>query len=117
MPGEIRFVPTRAIADVTFDEEPEVRRLSVEQSNTSVIIGDGMVVKGYRRLEQGIHLELEVARFLTGESGIQQHAATFGRCRVCEFQRRVHGALHRPGFCSKPGQWLGFHSPSPGARL
>ncbi len=76
--GEIRFVPTRAIENVTFDEAPEVRRLNVEQSNTSVIIGDHMVVKGYRRLEQGIHLELEVARFLTEKAGFSNTPPLLG---------------------------------------
>ncbi len=76
--GEFHFVPTRAIADVTFDEVPEVRRLNVEQSNTSVIIGDHMVVKGYRRLEQGLHLELEVARFLTEKAGFSNTPPLLG---------------------------------------
>ncbi len=77
-PGELRFVPTRAIEKVTFDQVPEVRRLNVEQSNTSVIIGDYMVVKGYRKLEQGIHLELEVARFLTEKAGFSNTPPLLG---------------------------------------
>jgi trehalose synthase-fused probable maltokinase len=43
----------------------EVRRLGVEQSNTSVVFGDRLILKAYRRLEAGLNPELEMLRFLT----------------------------------------------------
>jgi maltose alpha-D-glucosyltransferase/alpha-amylase len=43
---------------------PRVRRMEVEQSNTSVVIGEKIVLKGYRRVTSGPQPELEVARFL-----------------------------------------------------
>lgn len=67
--GEIRFLPTGKLEEVSFDGEPEVRALGVEQSNTSVIIGDAIVAKGYRRLHRGVHVEVEIARFLTETAG------------------------------------------------
>ncbi|MCP5369061.1 MAG: putative maltokinase, partial [Hyphomicrobiales bacterium] len=63
--GEIRFVPTSRLAEIEFDGEPEVHTVSVEQSNTSTVVGSAVVAKGYRRLQRGTHIELEVARFLT----------------------------------------------------
>jgi trehalose synthase-fused probable maltokinase len=43
----------------------EPRSIGVEQSNTSVVFGDELILKAYRRLEPGINPELEVLRFLT----------------------------------------------------
>ncbi len=43
----------------------EVRRLDAEQSNTSVVFGDRLILKAYRRLEAGLNPELEMLRFLT----------------------------------------------------
>jgi len=37
----------------------------VEQSNSSIQIGDQLIVKLYRRLTRGVHPEIEMARFLT----------------------------------------------------
>ncbi len=42
----------------------EVRALSLEQSNSSVVVGDELIVKAYRRLEAGVSPELEMLRFL-----------------------------------------------------
>jgi maltose alpha-D-glucosyltransferase / alpha-amylase len=63
--GGTRFVGTEALAAVDLGEKPEIRRIGVEQSNSSVIIGDQAVLKIYRRLSDGEHPELEIARFLT----------------------------------------------------
>ena len=41
-----------------------VRRMNVEQSNTSVVIDEKVMIKGYRRANRGPQPELEAARFL-----------------------------------------------------
>jgi maltokinase len=43
----------------------DVRPISVEQSNTSLVFDDRLIFKVYRRLEAGINPELELLRFLT----------------------------------------------------
>jgi trehalose synthase-fused probable maltokinase len=48
-----------------FGDLPPPRPAGVEQSNSSVIFGDQLILKAYRRLEAGINPELEVLRFLT----------------------------------------------------
>jgi maltokinase len=42
----------------------EVRPMGVEQSNSSMVFGDSLVLKSFRRLEPGINPELELLRFL-----------------------------------------------------
>jgi predicted trehalose synthase len=42
-----------------------VRRLAGEQSNTSVVFGDRVIVKHFRRLVPGMNPELEMSRYLT----------------------------------------------------
>jgi predicted trehalose synthase len=46
-------------------ELPEPRAVGVEQSNSSVVFGDRLIMKAYRRVEAGLNPELELLRFLT----------------------------------------------------
>jgi maltokinase len=43
----------------------DVRLMGVEQSNTSIVFDDAVVLKVFRKLEPGVNPELEVLRFLT----------------------------------------------------
>jgi maltose alpha-D-glucosyltransferase/alpha-amylase len=63
--GELRFVPTSRLPDATVPENPEIRRLAAEQSNTSLILGDAIVLKIVRHVLAGIHPEGEMTRYLT----------------------------------------------------
>jgi maltokinase len=54
-----------------------VRPMGVEQSNTSVVFDERLVLKAYRRLEAGVNPELELLRFLT-ERGFPNIAALSG---------------------------------------
>ncbi len=63
--GELQFVPTPQWSEHVVTENAEVRRLAVEQSNTSLIIGDRIMLKLFRRLAEGIHPEAEMGRALT----------------------------------------------------
>src|SRR3954471_6103887 len=42
----------------------DVRPIGVEQSNSSMVFGDELVLKSFRRLEPGVNPELELLRFL-----------------------------------------------------
>ncbi|MBO9548444.1 maltose alpha-D-glucosyltransferase [Pseudomonas sp.] len=63
--GELRFACTAQLAGLELNEESEVRYLSAEQSNSSVVIGDRVVLKLIRRVNPGIHPELEMSAYLT----------------------------------------------------
>jgi trehalose synthase-fused probable maltokinase len=43
----------------------DVRPVGVEQSNSSVVFGESLILKAFRRLEPGINPELELLRFLS----------------------------------------------------
>ena len=62
--GRLVFSHTTRYPGGLNPETLEIQRLSAEQSNTSVILGDEMILKLYRRLEPGVHPELEIGRHL-----------------------------------------------------
>jgi trehalose synthase-fused probable maltokinase len=56
----------RRVGDASgLDEHAEVRAMGVEQSNSSIVFDDRLVLKVFRKLEAGINPELELLRFLT----------------------------------------------------
>jgi maltokinase len=61
--GAIEFRPVDLDAFGLSLDDP--RPLNLEQSNSSVVFGDELILKAYRRLEPGINPELELLRFLT----------------------------------------------------
>jgi trehalose synthase-fused probable maltokinase len=48
-----------------FGDLQDVRPMGAEQSNTSIVFDDEIVLKVYRRIEAGVNPELELLRFLT----------------------------------------------------
>jgi maltokinase len=64
--------------------DSEVRPISSEQSNSSVVFGENAILKVYRRVEAGVNPELEMLRFL-GARGFQRIPALLG---WCEYQGR-----------------------------
>ena len=73
--GRLNFVPTTAFAALAGDglSEFAVSAPLAQSSNTAVIIGERLFLKGYRRLRRGINPEFEMGRFLT-------EVAKFTRC-------------------------------------
>ena len=47
------------------DELDSIRPMGADQSNSSVVIGESVALKLYRRIEPGVNPELEILRFLT----------------------------------------------------
>ncbi|WP_141617196.1 phosphotransferase [Myxococcus sp. AB036A] len=57
---------------------PEVRRLQVEQSNTSVVLGEKVILKIIRKLEAGVNPEHEVGRFLATKTSFRATPTLLG---------------------------------------
>ena len=55
----------------------EARQITAEQSNTSIVFDEELILKVFRRLEPGINPELELLRFLT-EHGFENIAKLAG---------------------------------------
>jgi maltose alpha-D-glucosyltransferase/alpha-amylase len=68
--GTLRCSATPKMGAIELAPDVEVRRLGGEQSNTSILVGDQIVLKIYRKLVAGVHPELEMCRFLT-EAGYE----------------------------------------------
>ncbi len=59
--------------------------MKVEQSNTSVVYGDRLILKLFRRLEEGINPDLEIGRFLTEKTPFEHIPKVAG---ALEYQSR-----------------------------
>jgi maltose alpha-D-glucosyltransferase/alpha-amylase len=70
--------------------------MQAEQSNSSVVFGDRLVLKIYRRLDQGLNPDLEVGRFLTDRAGFEHIAPVAGglELRRGRGQAQTLGILH-----------------------
>jgi maltokinase len=62
--GIVEFAPIEGFAGLG-RELLEARPVGADQSNTSVVFDDELILKVFRRLEPGINPELEMLRFLT----------------------------------------------------
>jgi trehalose synthase-fused probable maltokinase len=65
--GIVEFRPVEGFAGLG-RELTEARAVAGEQSNTSVVFDDELILKAFRRIEAGINPELEILRFLTEKS-------------------------------------------------
>ena len=86
--GTLLGSTTRAFARLRGAETVRLEAaLSVaEQSNNSVVFGERLILKVFRRLEEGVNPELEVGRFLTEKTNFAQIAPLAGSL---EYRRPV----------------------------
>ncbi len=75
--GTLRFLPTSQLAALTIASDAEVRRANLEQSNSSVIVGQQVIIKLLRHVHHGPHPEAEMGRYLT-EHGFTNIPAPLG---------------------------------------
>jgi maltose alpha-D-glucosyltransferase/alpha-amylase len=63
--GAVHFIPTERMAELDIPPDAAIRRLAVEQSNSSLIVGEQAMIKILRRIHPGEHPEAEMGRLLT----------------------------------------------------
>jgi maltose alpha-D-glucosyltransferase / alpha-amylase len=76
--GTIRGLPGRELAALRGDGDLRIARMSTEQSNTSIVYGDRLIMKLFRRLEPGINPDFEIGRHLTERVGFRRVPALAG---------------------------------------
>jgi maltose alpha-D-glucosyltransferase / alpha-amylase len=66
--GDICFVPTPGlVGQLEISDDAEINWISAEQSNSSLIIADQIMLKIFRRISGGKHPEAEMSRYLTAQ--------------------------------------------------
>jgi maltose alpha-D-glucosyltransferase / alpha-amylase len=77
--GAIRGSASRLMPELAQDGTDDLtpRRSSAEQSNTSILFGDQLILKCFRKQEFGPNPDTEIARFLTEQTSFA-HIAPFG---------------------------------------
>ena len=105
--GTLEFRPTSLMAALDMPEGAEIRRLSAEQSNSSLIMGDALVMKVVRRVTAGIHPEGEITRFLT-ERGFGNTAPLYGEVVRVDEDGVPHTVGLAQGFVRNQGDGWGW---------
>jgi trehalose synthase-fused probable maltokinase len=77
------WMPTSGIHDFTGLSVETVARVSrAEQSNSSIVLGDKVIVKLFRKLRSGVNPDVEMGRFLTEHTQFEVTPATLGEFRI-----------------------------------
>jgi maltose alpha-D-glucosyltransferase / alpha-amylase len=76
--GTLQAVQTDAFASVRGQGDLAARRLPAEQSNTSLVYGDRVILKLFRRIEPGLNPDFEIGRHLTEKVKFSRVPATAG---------------------------------------
>ncbi|CAN0626621.1 maltose alpha-D-glucosyltransferase / alpha-amylase [Burkholderia multivorans] len=63
--GTLVFAPEEGLAAYDPGDGAEVRWLAAEQSNSSLVIGEAIMLKLVRKVAPGVHPEAEMSRYLT----------------------------------------------------
>jgi maltose alpha-D-glucosyltransferase/alpha-amylase len=100
--GELRFVSTSQLASVEISPDAVVHRLSAEQSNSSMFVGDAAMLKILRRITPGIHPEAEMSRYLT-EAGYTNTPPLLGEVVRVSDDGTPHTLMLMQGFVRNQG--------------
>ena len=79
-----------------------MRYLSAEQSNSSVVVGGSLVLKLIRRVNPGVHPELEMSAFLTA-AGFANISPLLGWVSRVDAQQQPHLLMIAQGYLSNQG--------------
>jgi maltose alpha-D-glucosyltransferase/alpha-amylase len=78
--GEISCVPARGLRRVRGSEEKALAPtlLGAEQSNSSLLFGNRLILKLFRRLEAGLNPDLEIGTFLSEKTSFRNNPPVVG---------------------------------------
>ena len=105
--GELRFIAGPALAAISLPSPMPIRRLSAEQSNSSMILGDAVVLKIIRRINPGIHPEVEMTRHLTA-AGYANAPPLLGEVVRVAADGTPHTLMVAQGFVRNQGDAWGW---------
>jgi maltose alpha-D-glucosyltransferase/alpha-amylase len=99
---QLEFRATSRLPHDARDQHEAVRGIDTEQSNTTAIIGEKLVMKLFRRVDDGVNPEIEIGRFLTEVADFQNAPPLLGTVELVEGERRssvavVHGFVQNQG--------------------
>ena len=108
--GVLCALPTQAFADLRGPADAALvpTPLAAEQSNTSVVYGDRLILKLFRRVADGVNPDLELGRFLTERTSFPHIARVAGALeyRSDTGEPTTVGILH--GFVPNRGDAWGY---------
>ncbi len=105
--GEVQFRKGPTFDGLDLPEQLEIRRLSAEQSNSSQIISDLLVLKIIRKVLAGVHPEGEMTGYLT-ERGFTNTAPLFGEVVRVDTDGTPHTLILLQGFVRNQGDGWGW---------
>ena len=76
--GELQAGQSKAFRALRGEGALTAKASKAEQSNTSIIYGDRLIMKIFRRPDEGVNPDLEIARFLTDQGRFHSTAAVAG---------------------------------------
>ena len=108
-----RRAPASTPTDRAAGSRPTTKRrcrsLGAEQSNASAAVGDSVLLKFYRRVETGIHPEIEMGRYLTERRASSIRRASWAHVELRRREAasgRARGRLRvRHAIRATPGRW------------
>jgi maltose alpha-D-glucosyltransferase/alpha-amylase len=100
--GRLEFSKTSMLDGLVLPEELDIQRLSAEQSNSSLIVNEQIVVKIVRKVLAGRHPEAEMTGYLT-ERGFRNIAPLFGEVIRYDEQDVPHTIMLVQGYVHNQG--------------
>ena len=100
--GRVQFSKSLLLDDVQLDDDAPIHRLSAEQSNSSLIVGERVVLKVVRKVLAGRHPEAEMTGYLT-ERGFANIAPLLGEVIRFDESGTPHTIMLAQGFVHNQG--------------
>jgi maltose alpha-D-glucosyltransferase/alpha-amylase len=100
--GKLVFRKTSRLDDVELPADPPIHRLSAEQSNSTLIVNDAVVLKIVRKVLAGVHPEAEMTGYLTAR-GFENIAPLLGEVVRFDDQGVPHTVVLAQGFVRNQG--------------